>query len=143
MCCVALESTNRRWWPVSSWLCDRSFHRGMGASVLQPTFEDSLIRERNWGGSGSEPPCCSSPFQVSLLKRLEANGHVGCAFEPAEEKAILDMAARNRSRLIYPFSARLLGPACDETGTLCCSLVNFETGEIVAATSKTEAGNHA
>jgi hypothetical protein len=46
-----------------------------------------------------------SKFQIlwPKLKHLEENHDVGRALEPAEEMAILDMAAKNRSRLIYPF----------------------------------------
>ena len=43
-----------------------------------------------------------SKFQIlwPKLKRMEENHDVGRALEPAEEKAILDTAAKNRSRLI-------------------------------------------
>ena len=37
------------------------------------------------------------------VKRLEENHDVGRALEPNEEQAILDAAAQNQSRLIYPF----------------------------------------
>ena len=76
------------------------------------------------------------------LKQLEENRNVGRALEPAEEKAILDMAAKNRSRLIYPFLYTLAwtGMRSDEARKLRWSQVNFEAGEIVVGKAKTEAG---
>ena len=52
------------------------------------------------------------------------------------------MAAKNRSRLIYPFLYTLAwtGMRSDEARTLRWSQVNFEAGEIVVGKSKTEAG---
>jgi integrase len=85
-----------------------------------------------------------SKFQIlwPKLKHLEENHDVGRALEPAEEKAILDMAAKNRSRLIYPFLYTLAwtGMRSDEARTLRWSQINFEAGEIVVGKSKTEAG---
>jgi len=54
------------------------------------------------------------------VKRLEENHDVGRALEPAEEQAILDAAARNQSRLIYPFLFTLAwtGMRSDEARTL-------------------------
>ena len=58
---------------------------------------------------------------------------MGRALEPAEEKAILDMAAKNRSPLIYPFLYTLAwtGMRSDEARTLRWSRVNLGTAEIV------------
>jgi integrase len=85
-----------------------------------------------------------SKFQIlwPKLKRLEENHDVGRALQPAEERAILDMAAKNRSRLIYPFLYTLAwtGMRSDQARTLRWSQVNFEGGEVVAGKSKTEAG---
>ncbi len=85
-----------------------------------------------------------SKFQIlwPKLKHLEENHDVGRALEPAEEKAILDIAAKNRSRLIYPFLYTLAwtGMRSDEARTLRWSQVNFEAGEVVVGKSKTEAG---
>jgi integrase len=85
-----------------------------------------------------------SKFQIlwPKLKHLEENHDVGRALEPAEEKAILDMAAKNRSRLIYPFLYTLAwtGMRSDEARTLRWSQVNFDIGEIVVGKAKTEAG---
>jgi len=85
-----------------------------------------------------------SKFQIlwPKLKHLEENHDVGRALETAEEKAILDAAAQNRSRLIYPFLYTLAwtGMRSDEARTLRWSQVNFEGGEIVVGKSKTEAG---
>ncbi len=52
------------------------------------------------------------------------------------------MAAKNRSRLIYPFLYTLAwtGMRSDEARLLRWSQVNFEAGEIVVGKSKTEAG---
>jgi integrase len=76
------------------------------------------------------------------LKRLQENHDVGRAFEPAEERAILEMAAKNRSQLIYPFLYTLAwtGMRSDEARTLRWSQVNFEGGEVVVGKSRTEAG---
>jgi len=85
-----------------------------------------------------------SKFQIlwPKLKRLEENHDVGRALEPDEERAILEMAAKNRSRLIYPFLYTLAwtGMRSDEARTLRWSQVNFEGGEVVVGKSKTEAG---
>ncbi len=76
------------------------------------------------------------------VKKLEENHDVGRALEPAEEKAVLDAAARNPSRLIHPFLFTLAwtGMRSDEARTLRWSQVDFETGEIVVGKAKTEAG---
>jgi integrase len=85
-----------------------------------------------------------SKFQIlwPKLKHLEENHDVGRALEPAEEKAILDTASKNRSRLIYPFLYTLAwtGMRSDEARTLRWSQVNFEAVEIVVGKAKTEAG---
>lgn len=77
------------------------------------------------------------------VKRLEENHDVGRALEPNEEQAILDAAAQNQSRLIYPFlfSLAWTGMRSDEARTLRWSPVDLgEAGEIRAGRSKTEAG---
>jgi integrase len=61
----------------------------------------------------------------------------------AKNKAILDAAARNQSRLIYPFLFTLAwtGMRSDEARTLRWSQVDLgESGEIRVGGSKTEAG---
>ena len=76
------------------------------------------------------------------LKHLEENHDVGRALEPAEEKAILETAARNQSRLIHPFLYALTwtGMRSDEARTLHWGQVNFEAAEIRVGKAKTEAG---
>ncbi len=77
------------------------------------------------------------------VKRLEENHDVGRALESGEEQAILDAAARNQSRLIYPFLFTLAwtGMRSDEARTLRWSQVDLgESGEIRVGGSKTEAG---
>jgi len=85
-----------------------------------------------------------SKFQIlwPKLKHLEENHDVGRALEPAEEKAILETAAKNSSPLIYPFLYTLAwtGMRSDEARLLRWSQVNFETAEIVVGKAKTEAG---
>jgi integrase len=86
----------------------------------------------------------ASKFQIlwPKLRRLEENHDVGRALEPAEEKALLDAAAKNRSRLIYPFLYVLAwtGLRSDEGRTLRWSQVHFDGAEIVVGKAKTEAG---
>ncbi len=76
------------------------------------------------------------------VKKLEENHDAGRALEPAEEKALLDAAARNRSRLIYPYLMTLAwtGMRADEARLLTWWQVDFEAGEIVVGKAKTEAG---
>ena len=76
------------------------------------------------------------------LRHLEENHDVGRALEPSEEKAILEMAARNQSRLIHPYLYALdwTGMRSDEARTLCWGQVNFEAVEIVVGRAKTAAG---
>jgi integrase len=77
------------------------------------------------------------------VKRLEENHDVGRALEPEEEQAIFDAAARNQSRLIYPFLFTLAwtGMRSDEARTLRWSQVELgDAGEIRVGGSKTEAG---
>jgi integrase len=77
------------------------------------------------------------------VKRLEENHDVGRALEPNEEQAILEAAARNQSRLIYPFLFTLAwtGMRSDEARTLRWSQVDLgEAGEIRVGGAKTEAG---
>jgi integrase len=85
-----------------------------------------------------------SKFQIlwPRLKHLEENHDVGRALEPAEERAILETAAKNSSPLIYPFLYTLAwtGMRSDEVRLLRWSQVNFESAEIVVGKAKTEAG---
>jgi integrase len=85
-----------------------------------------------------------SKFQVlwPKLKRLEENHDVGRALEPSEETALLEVAAKNKSKLIFPFLYVLCwtGMRSDEARTLRWSQVSFERGEITVGRSKTEAG---
>ena len=76
------------------------------------------------------------------LKKLEENHDVGRALEPEEEKAIMEAAERNSSKLIYPFLFTLAwtGIRSDEARTLRWSQVDFEAGEITVGKAKTEAG---
>jgi integrase len=77
------------------------------------------------------------------VKKLDENHDVGRALETTEEAAILEAAAKNQSRLIYPFLYVLAwtGMRSDEARTLCWSQINFEgAGEITVGGSKTEAG---
>jgi integrase len=76
------------------------------------------------------------------LKKLEENHDVGRALEPEEEKRILDAAARNPSKLVYPFLMVLAwtGMRSDEARTLRWLQVDFEADEIVVGRAKTEAG---
>lgn len=77
------------------------------------------------------------------VKRLEENHDVGRALETREEQAILDAAAKNQSRLIYPFLYTLAwtGMRSDEARTLRWSQVDLrESGEIRVGGAKTEAG---
>src|SRR5580704_14591795 len=54
------------------------------------------------------------------VKKLEENHDVGRALETEEEQALLEAAARNQSRLIYPFLFTLAwtGMKSDEARTL-------------------------
>jgi integrase len=76
------------------------------------------------------------------LKKLEENKDVGRALEPEEEQRILDAAARNRSRLIYPYLMTLTwtGMRADEARLLTWGQVDFEAGEVIVGKAKTEAG---
>lgn len=76
------------------------------------------------------------------LKKLEENHDVGRALEPDEEKRILDAAAANPSKLIYPYLMVLTwtGMRSDEARTLRWSQVDFEPGEITVGKAKTAAG---
>ncbi|MBM3795331.1 MAG: site-specific integrase [Acidobacteria bacterium] len=77
------------------------------------------------------------------LKKLEENHDIGRALEPAEEKAVLDAAAKNSSRLIFPFLYTLAwtGMRSDEARTLTWAQVNFDASDVtVGKKAKTEAG---
>ena len=76
------------------------------------------------------------------MKKLEENHDAGRALEPAEEKALLDAAARNRSRLIYPYLMTLAwtGMRADEARLLTWAQVDFDAVEVVVGRAKTEAG---
>jgi len=87
------------------------------------------------------------PARNALL-RVTADGGIlaslqARALEPSEEQAILEAAARNQSRLIYPFLFTLAwtGMRSDEARTLRWSQVDLgEAGEIRVGGPKTEAG---
>jgi integrase len=127
------------------------------ANLLMPDLTEDRIKaymaDRKAEGAGNRTinmelsvltRAMGSKFQIlwPKLKRLEENHDVGRALEPAEEKAILETAAKNRSRLIYPFLYTLAwtGMRSDEARTLRWSQVNFEAAEIVVGKAKTEAG---
>jgi len=77
------------------------------------------------------------------VKKLDENHDVGRALDKSEESAILETAACNQSRLIYPFVFTLAwtGLRSDEARTLRWSQVNFDgAGEISVGGSKTDAG---
>ncbi|HLM97788.1 MAG TPA: site-specific integrase [Bryobacteraceae bacterium] len=77
------------------------------------------------------------------VKKLAENRDVGRALERDEERAILETAARNQSRLIYPFLFTLAwtGLRSDEARVLRWSQVDFTgAGEITVGDSKTDAG---
>jgi integrase len=77
------------------------------------------------------------------VKKLEENHDVGKALEPSEEQALMEVAARNQSKLIHPFLYTLAwtGMRSDEARTLRWGQVDFSGAEeIVIGGSKTEAG---
>ena len=77
------------------------------------------------------------------LKRLEERQDIGRALSAAEEQAIVDAAARSRSRLIEPFVriALYTGMRRDEIRLLRWSQIDFEKKNITVGTkAKTEAG---
>jgi len=77
------------------------------------------------------------------VKKLDENHDVGRALEPDQENAVLEAAARNQSRLVYPFLYTLAwtGLRSDEARVLRWSQVSFaDAGEITVGRSKTDAG---
>ena len=76
------------------------------------------------------------------LKKLEENRDIGRALEPEEERKILEAAAANPSRLIFPFLITLTwtGMRSDEGRTMRWHQVDFEAGQIMVGKAKTEAG---
>jgi integrase len=76
------------------------------------------------------------------LKKLEENNDVGRALEPDEEKRLLDAAAGNSSKLIYPFLMVLTwtGMRSDEARVLRWSQVDFEANQVVVGKAKTDKG---
>jgi integrase len=76
------------------------------------------------------------------IKKLEENHDAGRALEPDEEKRVLDAAALNPSKYIYPFLVTLTwtGMRSDEARTLRWSQVDLDTPQIVVGKAKTAAG---
>ncbi|MBK9166589.1 MAG: site-specific integrase [Bryobacterales bacterium] len=76
------------------------------------------------------------------VKRLSERTDAGIALTPDQERAIMDAAARNRSKLIYPYLMTLAwtGIRADEARMLKWEQVDFETGHITVGRSKTAAG---
>jgi integrase len=74
--------------------------------------------------------------------KLEENNDVGRALEQDEERAILDAAARSRSKLIHPFLYILCwtGLRSNEARTLQWLQIDFETRQITVGKSKSEFG---
>lgn len=76
------------------------------------------------------------------IKKLEENHDAGRALEPEEEKRVLDAAAANPSKYIYPFLVTLAwtGMRSDEARTLRWSQVDLDAPQIVVGKAKTAAG---
>lgn len=76
------------------------------------------------------------------VKKLDERTDVGRALEAEQEKAILEAAHRNRSRMIYPYLMTLVwtGMRADEARTLRWSQVDIEGREIRVGKAKTTAG---
>jgi len=76
------------------------------------------------------------------LKRLEERRDVGRALSPEEEQAIVEAAARNRSRMIGPVVriALVTGMRRDEIRLLKWSQIDFEAKQITVGRAKTAAG---
>lgn len=76
------------------------------------------------------------------LRRLPENQDTGVALEPEQEHLILEAAARNLSKLIYPFlmTSVWTGLRSDEVRRLRWRQIDFEAEEVVVGKSKSEAG---
>jgi len=76
------------------------------------------------------------------IRKLEENHDVGRALEQTEEQRITDAAARNQSRMIYPFlfSLAWTGMRSDEARTLRWLQIDLDGCEITVGGSKSEAG---
>jgi integrase len=137
---------------------ERSPHleKHLGNLLMPDLTEDRMkvyMADRKMGGASNRTiimeldvlaRATGSKFQIlwPKLRKLKENHDVGRALESLEEKAILDAASKNRSRLIFPFLYTLAwtGLRSDEARTLRWSQVKFDTGEIVVGKAKTEAG---
>jgi integrase len=77
------------------------------------------------------------------MRRLEEPTDTGRALSEGEERAILEAAARSKSRLIYPYLVTLLwtGLRSDEARLLRWCQVDFEAGQVVVGRAKSEAGS--
>jgi integrase len=75
-------------------------------------------------------------------KRLEENKDIGVALEPQAEQAVLEAAAKNRSKLILPYLYVLAwtGIRADEARMLTWAQVDFAGGDIIVGRSKTRKG---
>ena len=76
------------------------------------------------------------------LKHLEEAHDVGRALAAAEEQRLVDVAIRNRSRMIGPIVriALMTGMRRDEIRALRWRQIDFEAKEITVGRAKTEAG---
>jgi integrase len=141
-----------------SWVSERTAHveRLLGG-VLMPDLNEESIHEymekRRAEGAGNrtinmELGCLSRAIGHTWkalwpqVRKLEENQDIGKALEPEQEAAVLAVAARNRSRLIYPYLMTLCwtGMRSDEARQLRWSQVDFEAGQITVGRSKSEAG---
>jgi integrase len=141
-----------------AWVSERTAHvqRLLGA-VLMPDLNEDRIHEymetRREEGAGNrtinmELGCLSRAVGHTWkvlwpkVRKLEENQDVGRALEPEEEKAILETAARNRSRLIHPYLMTLVwtGMRSDEGRTLHWRQIDFDLNQITVGRAKTHAG---
>jgi integrase len=141
-----------------AWVSERTAHveRLLG-NVLMPDLNQERIHDymetRRAEDAGNrtinmELGCLSRAIGYTWkalwpkVRRLEENSDIGKALEPEQEKAILEVAARNRSRLIYPYLMTLAwtGMRSDEARQLRFSQVDFEANQITVGRSKSEAG---
>jgi len=141
-----------------AWVSERTAHvERLIGSLLMPDLNEERIHDymetRRAEGAGNrtinmELGCLSRAVGHTWralwpkVRKLEENSDIGQAIEPEQEKAVLEAAARNRSRLIYPYLMVLCwtGMRSDEARMLRWSQVDFEAGQITVDRSKTEAG---